>query len=174
MIKLVDTTHRAVIKQNSFWGACMIWITFIVAIWLDFLPLPLWMESLWPLWIILVLIFWAVYLPIKVSPWMVWCLGIFYDLLQNTWLGVHAIAFILIYFLALKMSRPIKSCPLWEQMARLFILFIIYQISIFFLQPMMWREMGGLILPLLTSLLLWPWVFFLLRGIAVKFYIHYL
>lgn len=174
MINLADHSHRSVNKSNSFGGGFMIWITFFIAIWLDFLPLPLWMEPLWPLWIILVLIFWAVYLPIKVSPWMVWCLGIFYDLLQDTWLGVHAIAFILIYFLALKMSRPIKSFPLWEQMARIFILLCVYQFSVFFLQSMTWGEIGGLLLPLLTSLILWPWVFFLLRGIAVKFYIHYL
>lgn len=174
MMNLASYSRYSGGKQDSFWGACTIWLTFFIAIFLDFLPLPSWMEPLWPLWIILVLIFWTVYLPIKVSPWMIWCLGVFYDLLQNTWLGVHAVAFILIYFLAIKMSRPIKSFPVWEQMARLFILLSIYQISIFFLQSMVWGEIGVLILPLLTSLILWPWVFFLLRGIAVKFYIHYL
>lgn len=162
-------------KHYSTWGFLVLLISFLCTLGLSILPLPIWMKTLWPLWIVLILIFWTAYLPDVLNPWLVFLVGILEDVLQGSFLGEHALALLVAYLITRRMSRQIKSYPLLSQLAKIAVILIIYQVILIAFQGFHILSMNDLlfwILPLLTSLILWPWVLFLLHGIAVKFYIH--
>lgn len=166
--------NRHFIRSKDYWGFFVILLSFLAAICLSILPLPLWMNNLWPLWIVLVLIFWAAYLPHVLSPWVVWFVGLLNDVIQGSWLGEHALAFTVVYFISYWMSRQIKVFPLWAQIAKIAMILFVYQALIAICQQNSLKDIFFFIFPLLTSLILWPWMLFLMRGIAMKFYIHHM
>jgi len=161
-------------RRHPFSGFLLFLLSFIIAIGLSVFPLSSSFSPYWPLWIVLVLIFWTVHLPMLIKPWMVWCLGIFIDVLFGGWLGVHALAFIIVYFFALKMSSAIKAFQFLSQMGRMLLLLSLYQMTLYLLQANSWLDILWFFPPIITSLIIWPCVFSILRHWAGKFYIHYL
>jgi rod shape-determining protein MreD len=75
------------ISIHNFWGFLAVLMSFLFALCLSILPIPLWMNHLWPFWPVLMLIFWAAYLPKVVSPWLVWFIGLLDDVMQGSLLG---------------------------------------------------------------------------------------
>lgn len=168
----IHIKKRNFISSSDYWGFLVMLLSFFVAIVLSTLSLPLWMQSVWPLWVVLVLIFWSVYLPHVVSPWVIWFLGLLSDVIHGSLLGEHALSYILIYFFAYSMNRQIKSFPLWEQMLRIVMIILLYQGCIMMIQGVSLNHIWLFMLPVLTSLILWPWILFLMRSIVIRFYIH--
>lgn len=160
------------VRHSERGGSVVVLISFVLALCLDIMPLPPWMSSLWPLWTVLILIFWVAYLPHVLSPWVAWFIGLFEDVLQGGFLGEHALGLIFVYFLAHNMSRQIKAFSLLPQMTKIFSILLMYQIFILIVQGVPLKESLLFLLPVLISLLLWPWILFLMRGIAIRFYIH--
>lgn len=150
----------------------MILMSAIAALLLDVLSLPEGLGLYWPLWMVMLLIFMAIYLPGVMSPWLIWFLGIFNDVISSNMLGEHALAFIVVYFLALMLGQHIKILPLGSQLMRISVLLLTYQMILFFMEGLAWQHSMWLLLPIFTSLLVWPWIASLLRRIAIKFYIH--
>lgn len=163
---------RNFIRRNDYWGLMVIVASLLVAIVLSILPLPSWMISFWPLWVALVIIFWSAYLPNLVSLWLVWFVGLFQDVLQGSLLGEHALACIVVSFMASAMSHQIKLFSLWQQMIKIGIILIIYQLIVIVFEGWSINHCVLFVCPLLTSLVIWPWILVLMRGIAVRFYIH--
>ncbi len=158
-------------------GFFVLLISFLFTLGLSILPLPIWMKTLWPLWTVLILVFWTAYLPEVLNPWLVFVVGLLEDVLQGSLLGEHAFALLIAYLLARGMGRQIKSYPLLSQISKIAIILVGYQLILFAFQGFHIYAIYDLFLwifPLLTSLILWPWILFLLHGIAVKFYIHHL
>lgn len=162
-------------RSKSSKGFLVMLISFILAISLNILPLPLWMKTLWPLWTVLILVFWTAYLPEILNPWLVFLVGLLEDILQGSLLGEHALALLVAYLLARTMSRQIKSFPLLSQMSKIAIILICYQIIMLAYQGWHVSTIQDIFIwtfPLLTSLALWPWILFFLHALAVRFYIH--
>jgi rod shape-determining protein MreD len=162
-------------RSNEYVGFVVMLLSFLCALSLNILPLPLWMKALWPLWTVLILIFWTAYFSDVLNPWLVWMVGLFEDVLQGSFLGEHALALLLAYFLARGMSRQIKTFSLASQMGKIAIILLGYQGTLFVLQGFYLHTFNDVLLwllPLITTLLLWPWILYFLHSIAVRFYIH--
>jgi rod shape-determining protein MreD len=88
-------------------------VSFAVALLLDFLP---WTDlRLAPDFVALVLVFWCVHQPRLVGLGIGWMLGLVIDAGNGVLLGQHALAYSLLAFLAISLSRRIRWFGLIQQ-----------------------------------------------------------
>lgn len=127
--------------------------------------MPEW--TLWarPVWVLLVLIYWAMVMPLHVGVGTAWVAGILLDLLSGTLLGEHALGFTIVIYFVSRMHIRLRMYPLLQQGLSVLVFVLIYQFVIYCTQgfidelpttPLYW-------LASLTSMLLWPWLYILLR-----------
>jgi len=141
-------------------------ITFIVAFMLTLLPMPNWAVWLRPAWVLMVLIFWVMAAPDQVSVGAAWIAGIILDILLGSLLGEHALALTIVTFIVVRMYSRLRMFPLLQQGLSIFLLVLLYQFILFCIQgfigssPNSWLYWSSS----LTSMLLWPWVYSILRS----------
>jgi len=134
-------------------GGWVIILSFIVGFMLAIIPLPAW-ASVWrPDWVAMVLIYWCLALPKRVGVPTGWLIGIIHDVLSDTLLGQHALYFCLIAYISVKCSQLINQ---W-----------IYNLLGYYIQ-VEW----SFIYPAMSTMLLWPWLFILLRDLRRSHHVH--
>ncbi|MDO5055018.1 rod shape-determining protein MreD [Pasteurella oralis] len=141
--------------------------TFIVALVMEIAPWPADFQNFKPAWLVLVLLYWALSVPNKVSIGTAFVLGVVWDLVLGSILGVHALVLsVFIYLVALN-HLILRNLSLWMQSLLVVCFVFAIRISIFLIELFLhsaafnWQEIYGA----LASGLLWPWVFLLLRRI---------
>jgi len=140
-------------------------LTLIFAFLLTLLPMPGWAVWLRPSWVLMVLIYWTMANPEQVNVGVAWIVGILLDVLQGTLLGEHALALTVVIYLVARMVSRLRMYPLIQQGLSVFVLVSIYQFILFCIQgflgslPQSWLYWSSS----LTSMLLWPWVFSIMR-----------
>jgi rod shape-determining protein MreD len=140
-------------------------MTFVVAFILTLLPMPDWANWLRPAWVLLILIYWTIVLPERVNIGTAWIAGLFLDVLDGTLLGEHAFALTVTIYLVDRMHSRLRMYPLMQQVMSIFLLVLFYQFIIYCIQgvvgeiPSSWLYWSSSI----TSMLLWPWVYFVMR-----------
>lgn len=141
---------------------------------LSIVPLPLGVKFFWPQWCVLALVYWLIALPVRSGLTAAWSIGILLDVLQGTLLGVHALAMVLIAYGVLKFHRQIRIFPLRQQMLTIFVIVQLFQLIILLEQGMLgeanfrWQYwLSGL-----SSMLIWPWVFVILRDYRCRFNLY--
>ncbi len=146
-------------------------MTFFVVFILTLLPMPDWTTWLRPAWVLMVLIYWAIYLPYQVGVGTAWLIGIFLDVLNGTLLGEHALALAVVAYIVVRLHTQLRMFPLVQQGLWVFLLVLLYQFILFCIQgflgdiPKSWLFW----LPSITSMLLWPWVFTIMRDCRRRF-----
>ncbi|GAB4391226.1 MAG: rod shape-determining protein MreD [Gammaproteobacteria bacterium] len=152
-------------------GICIILLTLFLAFMLNILPLPYWAIWLRPEWVVLVMLYWVIALPHRFGIGWAWLIGLLFDALNGTLLGEHALAFALIAYCAIKIHRQLRVFPLWQQAMVIFILLLVYEIFTLLIQVMLAdiSRVWWFWPPALTSMLLWPWLFILLRDCRRRF-----
>ncbi len=152
-------------------GGGIIVLSFIVALMLSIMPLPEWARLLRPEWVTLVLIYWCLALPERVGVGVGWVVGLLMDVMQGTLLGQYALALALVAFLALKLHQRVRVFPLWQQAVTILLLVVLEQLLVLWIKgitghsPDLWLYL----LPSLTSTLIWPWLFIILRNLRRHF-----
>jgi rod shape-determining protein MreD len=149
----------------------IIGLTLCIAMMLSILPLPSWAVWLRPQWAMLVLVYWCLALPERISVGLAWGIGLLLDVLLGTLLGQHALALAVISYFVVKFHPRIRLYSIWQKTLVVFILSLVYLSLIYWVQgligilPNTWEFW----LPAITSTLLWPWVFIILRDLRRKF-----
>ncbi len=147
-------------------GFFIVPLTLIVAFILTLLPMPGWAVWLRPAWVLMVLIYWAMVMPDRVNVGTAWITGVFLDVLEGTLLGEHALALTVVVYFVVRMASRLCMFPLVQQGFCIFFLVLFYQFILFCIQgflgalPNSWLYWSSS----LTSMLLWPWVYSILRG----------
>lgn len=149
--------------------------TFLIAMTLSVfrLPdaLPLELAYLRPEWITLVLIYWVIALPKTVGMKSAWILGLLTDALLGSLLGQHALVFMLTVYVSSSLYQRLRMMPSWQQSVFVFAIIFLSQSMIFWTgkvtSGVQWTYLY--FLPSITSALLWPWVFIVLRSVRRKF-----
>ncbi|NJO14538.1 MAG: rod shape-determining protein MreD [Thioploca sp.] len=152
-------------------GGWIIVLSFVVSFMLAIMPLPGW-ATLWrPDWVALVLIYWCIAIPQRVGIVTGWLVGLTSDVLNETLLGQQALSLCLIAYISVKLHRRIRLFPLWQQAVGVLVLITLDQLLIAWIRGIQGQPLvdGSFIYPALTSMLLWPWVFILLRDLR-RFY----
>lgn len=152
-------------------GYIAIVLSFIVALMLTALPMPAW-AALWrPAWVALVLIYWCMAAPGSTGVVMGGVLGLFVDVLAGTLLGQHVLALAVVAFVAHRFHRQVRVLPIWQQSVSVFGLVFVYQALILWtngIQGMPVSAAAYWSSPL-VSMLLWPWVFIVLRDVRRRY-----
>ncbi|MEJ1298637.1 MAG: rod shape-determining protein MreD [Candidatus Sedimenticola sp. (ex Thyasira tokunagai)] len=152
-------------------GGTIIALTFVLALMLTILPLPDWAQMLRPQWYTLVLIYWILALPQRVGVGVGWLTGILVDVITGTLLGQHALALALIAYIAHESHQRVRLFPLWQQSLSVLMLLMIEKVLSFWVMGAVSLPTPtvGYWIPPLVGMLLWPWIYIVLRDLRRKF-----
>ncbi len=155
-------------------GGIVVFASIVGALALSIMPLPGAIEAWRPEWVTMTVIYWCMATPMRFGVILSWTTGLMLDALRSGLLGQQAMALALIGYIALKFHRRIRVFPLWQQSGTVFILIMLQQ----FLQ--IWIDgfsghtepMSRYLLPTISSTLLWPVVFTILRYLRRTLHVH--
>ena len=159
------------IANKQHHGGGVIAISFVVALMLMAMPLPEWAINWRPAWVAMVLIYWCMALPHRVGIGIGWSMGILLDVLQGTLFGQNAIGLAILAYFTLKLHQRMRMFPLTQQALLVCILVLVYQLlslwvrGIMGVPPKSWTYW----MPAFTSMVLWPWLFIILRDIRRRY-----
>lgn len=148
-------------------GGWIITATFVIALMLTILPLPEWGQTIRPAWMAMTLIYWCIALPDRIGVVIAWCIGLVLDVASGALLGQNAIAFAFIAFLSIKLHQRIRLFPLWQQAMSVMVLIALFQMLTLWIRGSIGHSTPDWAYwtPSLTSMLVWPMVFTLLRSL---------
>lgn len=150
-------------QETSIWF--IISVTILFSLILTLLPMPHWVAACKPAWVLMVMAFWGLVLPGRLSITLAWVLGLFLDVLNGTLLGEHALALAVIIYIVARFSNQLRMFSLFQQGLGMFLLVLSYQFILFCVQGFLGNITEAWLywLPALTSMLLWPWVFIIMK-----------
>lgn len=143
---------------------------FIGALVLEIAPWPASLQTLKPAWVVLVLMYWVLAIPRKVSIGSAFLLGLVWDLILGSILGVHALVLSVFTYLVTLNHIVLRNLSLWVQSLFVILFVFVIKFSIFVVELLLhnayfnWQEIWGAV----TSGILWPWVYLLQRKIRHK------
>ena len=157
-------------SNNSTSPVLAIVITLTIACILNLLRYPEWMEFAKPDWVLLVLFYWSLALPQRVGVGWGWCMGLILDILYYSILGQHAIAKAFVALIAVSAHRRLRLYDLWQQCI------IVFMVASVDIGITVWvaQIISGSTVTIhywqsaLTSALLWPVIYILLRQLRHK------
>ena len=138
---------------------------------LAIMPLPDWAVVYRPEWVTLVLIFWAMESPSRIGVTMAWFAGLLLDVSYGTLLGQHAVGLVLVIYVIHMQHQRLRMASLLQQAIVIFFLLLIKQLLALWVDGMLGRAPDNWLyfMPTITSSLLWPWTYLILRDLQKKF-----
>ncbi|MDT8406332.1 MAG: rod shape-determining protein MreD [Methylococcales bacterium] len=144
-------------------------MTLVVAMSLNIAPWSGVMAPFTPDWVLLVLIYWTLAVPERVGIGHAWLIGLYSDVLTGRMLGQHALPYILISYVCLKLHKRLRQFPILQQGFFIFLCLLLAKLLLF------WIESSQTRVPLdyrywlsaVTGTLVWPLVYSTLRAIRL-------
>ena len=137
-------------------------VTVTIALVLNLLP---WRDiNGLPDWTALVLAFWCIHQPRKMGIGAAWFLGVIMDTANGALLGQHALAYSVLAFASISLSRRVLWFPIWPQAMHVFLLLLSCQLLMLAVRMIAGGAFPGFLwfLGSVVSALLWPVITFLL------------
>jgi len=133
-------------------------LTFVFALALTVMPLPVSIAPFRPEWVPLILIFWSLMAPERFSLLTAFWMGLLLDTLSGALLGQHALALVVVIFFTVRFHLRIRVFPIWQFGMTIVLLLGLYEFVLFWVDGVAGRsvpliERWG---PLLASALVWP------------------
>ena len=133
-------------------------LTFVFALALTVMPLPVSIAPFRPEWVPLILIFWSLMAPERFSLLTAFWMGLLLDTLSGALLGQHALALVVVIFFTVRFHLRIRVFPIWQFAMTIVLLLVLYEFVLFWVDGVAGRsvpliERWG---PLLASALVWP------------------
>ncbi|MEZ8194868.1 rod shape-determining protein MreD [Vibrio cortegadensis] len=148
--------------------------SFIFALVLQTIPWPGLLDLLRPSWLLLVTCYWVLALPHRVNVGTALVLGLLWDLLIGSTLGIRGMMMSLIIYIIALNFLVIRNMALWQQAIIIGLLTILMQVLIFFgeylIQDVVFNPLSlwaGMI-----NCILWPWMFLLMRRIRRQWHVR--
>ena len=153
------------------YNGIIILFTLLIALMATIMPMPLSVEAFRPDWVLIVLMYWCMAVPGRVNIITAWVMGFLLDVLLGSILGVHAAAMAVAIFIIAKNFQKIRNFSLWQQSLIVGVLTTLYHLVVFWLQRSLIEVtfLMSYLYPVLTSVVLWPWIFLLLRKVRRHF-----
>lgn len=145
-------------------------LSLIVAFALTSVPLPEWANPWRPAWVAIVLIYWCLAIPERVGVLLAWVVGLLLDVLHGAILGQHALGLAFVAYMAVLYHQQVRVFPLIQQSLVVGSLVFIYLGGMLLIYNFLGSKPYGLhyLLGAITSALLWPWAFVVLRDVRRK------
>ena len=141
-------------------GLGAILTSYLAALILTVWPLPHWAEACRPLWVSLVTIYWCLWLPQHIGVITAFVAGLLVDALTGTLLGEHALALVLVAWMALWMHLQVRVFPWWQQCVVVLAMLLVHNFVLFWVDGTLGYTLGAGLrwTPVVVSALLWPWL----------------
>ena len=154
-------------------GKSVIWFTFLVALILQTIPWPGGLDLFRPSWLLLVTFYWVLALPHRVNVGTGLVLGLIWDLLLGSTLGIRGIVMSSAVFVVAVNFLVLRNMALWQQAIFIGVVSIFAKFLEFggeyLIQDVTFNTM--LLWSGLINCILWPWLFLLLRRVRRHWYI---
>lgn len=152
-------------------GGGIIVLSFAVACVLLMMPLPDWAQLLRPEWVAMVVIYWSMALPNRVGIGFSWFAGLIVDVVRDSLLGQHALALAIVSFLTIRLHQRIRVYPPVQQAITIFLIMVINFLIILWIRGIMGQapDLWEVLLPALSTAILWPGVFIVMRFLRRQF-----
>jgi len=160
--------------KSEHHGGLIIVLSFLAAMLLTAMPLPDWAGNWRPAWVAMVLFYWCMALPNRIGIGVGWTMGLLLDVMQGTLLGQNALGLAIIAYFVIKSHQRIRMFPLIQQaffvsfMVLIYLLLSLWVRGIMGIPPESWTYW----MPALTSMILWPWFFIILRDIRRRYQVY--
>ncbi len=148
--------------------------TVITAFMLAIMPLPDWAVELRPEWVTLVLIYWAMAAPSRIGVTMAWIAGLLLDVSYGTLMGQHAVGMVIVIYIIHIQHQRLRVASLLQQAIVIFFLLLFKQLLTLWVDGMLGRAPDSWLyfMPTITSTLLWPWTYLILRDLRRKYSVN--
>jgi len=157
-----------VISRLNWPGA--IGISLLVALLLTAIPLPDWAQAWRPAWVAITVIYWCLAIPERIGVFVAWSIGLVLDVLHGSILGQHALGLATVGYIAVLYHQRIRVFPLVQQSLVVGSMVFFYLGGMSFIYNVLGSRHYGLdyLLGAVTSALLWPWAYIVLRDFRRK------
>ena len=159
-------------KAHAVW---IIFLTFFLAYLLAIVPFPEWAMDYRPEWVPMVLMYWVMALPYRVGIGSAWMAGIVLDVLEGSVLGLNALGLVVIAYITLSLHQRLRMFSTLQQAGLVLAMVGINLMLNHWLLMLTGQKVASGLLFLmaaLTSAIIWPTVFRLLRHIRRSFDVH--
>ncbi len=160
--------------MQSNWRFLWIHLTLLLALLLAVMPLPAEVKLFRPDWPLLVLSYWVLALPHRASIGTAFVMGFLVDVMVGTVLGVNALGYSVVTFIVAANYLKIRNFSILQQALLIGMLLALYHLVLFwlshFLTGVYFR--AAYLWPVLTGMLVWPYVFLFLRRMRRQLKIH--
>ena len=156
-------------RANGLW---VILLTFFIAFLLAIVPFPEWAMSYRPEWVQLVLIYWVMALPYRFGIGSAWAVGLILDILEGSILGLNALALVALAYITLSLHKRLRMFSTPQQSGLIIALVGLNLMICHWLQIATGQTVSSNLLFLsaaLTSALMWPFLFQILRQLRRSF-----
>ncbi|MDN3608282.1 rod shape-determining protein MreD [Vibrio ostreicida] len=155
-------------------GKMVIAFSFLVALTLQTIPWPGVLDVLRPSWLLLVTCYWVLALPHRVNVGTALILGLLWDLLLGSTLGIRGMMMsIVIYVIGLNFL-VLRNMALWQQALLIGLLSMFLDVLIFAGEYLI-QDVTFNLLSLWSGLInsiLWPWLFLLMRRVRRHWHVR--
>ncbi len=134
-----------------------------VILFLSILPLGIMLSTFRPFWLLLFVIYMQCTLPKQCGVPLILCLGLLLDTLSAGILGQQAFALLLVAFIVSKRAQRFRLFSMSQQLFGIAAFSLVYQLTLLLIQLLLAYpiSLGGSVLPVLMSVLCWPWLQYL-------------
>lgn len=145
----------------------VIWLSALLAVILQILPLPVMVEAFRPDWVLACLVYWCIALPYRANIGTAFFFGLALDVLFGSTVGVNALAMTIVAYIAAANYSRLRNFSVWQQALVVGGLVIIRRLTVFWAESTVQdvSMYSGFFYPVFTTTLIWPWVFLILRKI---------
>jgi rod shape-determining protein MreD len=145
-----------------------IFISFLIAALLTSIPLPKFLQWIWPQWLILVMMFWILNLPGHVGFGTAFVIGLLLDALSGSMLGEHSLALVIVTYFLLKFNNKLAFNRIGAQSIIIFTLTILYLALLYWIHGIIKNlpSTPNYWLSSITSAFIWPSIALLLNKYA--------
>ncbi|MBQ12906.1 MAG: rod shape-determining protein MreD [Gammaproteobacteria bacterium] len=158
--------------QNKAHAIWVIFLSFFIAYLLAIVPFPDWAMNYRPEWVPMVLIYWVMALPYRIGIGSAWVVGLLMDILEGSILGLNALSLVIIAYITLSLHLRLRMFSSLQQAGLVLVLVGLNLMMCHWLQIVTGQSVASSLLFLmaaLTSAVIWPSLFHLMRQIRRSF-----
>ena len=132
--------------------------TLVIAVLLTLLPLPAWLQMVWPYWVALVMIYWCLETQDMITLGLAFFCGLVLDLMTGSLLGLHALSLTVIVYLVTRFRARLRFFPPWQLALSVLALLVNDRIILLWIISLRGDPMpaASFWLPPLAGVLAWP------------------
>lgn len=148
--------------------------SFLIALILQTIPWYSSLDLFRPSWLLLVTCYWVLALPHRVNVGSALILGLLWDLLIGSTLGIRGMMMAIVMYIIALNFLVIRNMALWQQAMIIAALTVLFEVLIFFgeylIQDVVFNPLS--LWSALINCILWPWMFLLMRRVRRHWHVR--